>query len=123
MIERCTKSWHHKYPTYGGAGVSVCKRWFKFENFLADVGERPPGTTLDRYPTKNGNYVPGNVRWATIFQQNNNKKTNIIVIYRRKKMTIAQAARRAGVVSAKNAAKRIVRGWSVKSAVETPLRP
>jgi hypothetical protein len=74
MMERCCRPNHAAYPHYGGSNVLVCERWFVFENFLADMGERPAGTTLDRYPHKRGHYRPGNVRWATASEQNRNRR-------------------------------------------------
>jgi hypothetical protein len=76
MKARCTNPNHSSFERYGGAGVLLCERWLSFENFLADMGERPPGTTLDRYPNQNGNYEPGNCRWATDEQQARNKGNN-----------------------------------------------
>lgn len=73
MIQRCTNPKNHKYPNYGARGITVCERWLTFENFLADVGERPDGLTLDR-KDNDGNYEPGNVRWATHKQQANNRR-------------------------------------------------
>lgn len=64
MIERCTNVSQPCYQYYGGAGVKVCERWRKFENFYEDVGERPGDLQLDRINTY-GNYEPGNTRWAT----------------------------------------------------------
>lgn len=52
----------------------VCDRWQVFANFLADMGERPDGTTLDRYPDPAGNYEPGNCRWATPYAQRHNRR-------------------------------------------------
>lgn len=73
MIQRCAdlpyrndREWYR--------GVSVCERWRSFENFLSDMGERPNGHTLDRYPDKQGNYEPGNCRWATMKQQAANRR-------------------------------------------------
>lgn len=74
MLSRC-KNPRFKY--YYGLGVTVCERWLTFENFLADMGERPAGTTLDRYPDPSGNYEPGNCRWATPKQQRNNQRPRI----------------------------------------------
>jgi hypothetical protein len=68
MIQRCTNPKATSYPQYGGRGVTVCERWKVFENFLADMGERPPGTTLSRFGDV-GNYAPGNCAWHTPNQQ------------------------------------------------------
>jgi hypothetical protein len=75
MIQRCTNPKNGKWHLYGGRGVKVCKRWMKFDNFIADVGPKPEPKhqySIDRYPDNNGNYEPGNVRWATWSQQNSN---------------------------------------------------
>jgi hypothetical protein len=75
MKKRCTSpdAFHRKY--YMECGVKVCDKWLNsFENFLADMGSRPKGTSLDRYPDKNGNYEPGNCRWATSLQQRHNRR-------------------------------------------------
>lgn len=76
--QRCNRKSHPKYKDYGGRGIKVCGRWMEsFDNFLADVGRRPPEkTSLDRWPDNNGDYKPGNVRWADAKQQNNNKRTS-----------------------------------------------
>lgn len=73
MRNRCLNRNASKYPIYGGRGIQICDRWGLFENFLADMGERPEGMTLDRIDV-NGNYEPGNCRWATVSQQNSNKR-------------------------------------------------
>src|ERR1700730_4895282 len=73
MIERCERPTNNVFKYYGALGVKVCERWRdSFESFLADMGERPDGTTLDRFPDGKGNYEPDNCRWATSKQQNRN---------------------------------------------------
>ena len=73
MVQRCTRENWHAYHRYGGRGVTVCERWASsFENFLADMGERPDGMTLDRINV-DGHYEPGNCRWATAQEQARNK--------------------------------------------------
>lgn len=69
MKTRCLNPRASNYERYGGRGITVCKRWLRFRNFLADMGERPEGMTLDRYPNYNGNYEPGNCRWAGGWKQ------------------------------------------------------
>lgn len=73
MRDRCSEPSHKSYPRYGGRGIRVCERWDSFELFLANVGMRPEGKSLDRWPNPDGNYEPGNVRWATAKQQRVNR--------------------------------------------------
>jgi hypothetical protein len=75
MRQRCLKPTHQSYGNYGGRGIKICEQWLKsYENFLADMGRRPsPGHSLDRINV-NGNYEPGNCRWATEEEQNSNKR-------------------------------------------------
>lgn len=88
MIQRCTNINNPAFKDYGGRGIKVCDRWLNsFSNFLADMGEpKSIFLTLDRYPNKNGNYEPGNCRWATFKEQTRNKRNNRVLTYGEEKL-------------------------------------
>jgi hypothetical protein len=123
MKMRCLNPKHPAYPYYGGRGISICDRWAtSFESFLEDVGERPDGMTLDRWPDQNGNYEMGNVRWATRREQQNNRRFTVMIEYRGIRKALTEWADERGI-TAESLYKRIqIYGWSPEKALETPNR-
>lgn len=123
MIRRCYVETESGFRNYGARGIQVCDRWRNsFENFYADVGPRPSSDhSIDRIDN-DGNYEPGNVRWATTPEQSNNRRTNHKVSYRGQVMTLRGAILAAGNVADKGTVHyRLTRlGWPIERAVETP---
>ena len=115
MRQRCENPNDPAYGNYGGRGIKVCKRWSKFEDFLADVSPRPEGTSLDRIDV-NGHYEPGNCRWATKKQQSRNRRDNRVLTIRGKSQTIAEWAEETGKMPG-TISIRLSRGWSEEDAV------
>jgi hypothetical protein len=71
MKQRCLNENHRQYKDYGGRGISICNRWLYFPDFVSDLGLCPTGLTLERIDNE-GNYEPGNIKWATQEEQNSN---------------------------------------------------
>jgi hypothetical protein len=122
MRDRCYMRSHVAYPRYGGRGIDVCDKWRRsFHSFLNDVGERPSMLyTLERIDN-DGNYEPGNVRWATKLEQGSNKRNNRLLSVNGRTMALSEWSRATGLHSATIAA-RIHSGWSVQRAIETPAK-
>lgn len=121
MIQRCTNPHFTKYPSYGGAGVKVCDRWRLFDVFWQDMGERPSlEHTLDRYPDRRGNYEPGNVRWATRWEQGHNRSDLLLLMHNGKTQCLNDWARELGV-NREALKARLNRGWTVDRALSVPI--
>ncbi len=122
MLQRCENPNVKGYTSYGERGITVCDRWHKFENFIADMGLRTdPSLTLERTDNDKG-YSPENCRWATRIEQARNMRSTKFIQYRGKRMTVREALEISGSgASIKLASKRIFeRNWDITRAIETP---
>jgi len=118
MLRRCLTPSTKGFKYWGGSGVTVCERWMDFSNFLADMGERPIGTTIDRHPNNNGNYEPGNCRWANWVEQAENKRTTITLAYMGKELRLKEWALILGV-KRKTLWSRVKKGWPVEKILRS----
>ena len=120
MRDRCNRETHEFFGHYGGRGVTICARWDVFENFLTDVGPRPsPAYSIDRYPNNDGNYEPGNVRWATRRDQTLNRRCTLMVEIEGNKIPVVEACRLLGL-NHNTVSRRIYRGWTPEAALKPP---
>jgi hypothetical protein len=120
MKRRCLNANDKDYPRYGGRGITVCDRWRdSFEAFVADMGVKPEGTSLDRIDN-NGNYEPGNCRWAALDVQNNNRRSNRPITFKGRTQTLTQWAGEAGL-SSEALAHRLKSGWPMGDALSIPI--
>ncbi len=117
MRERCRNPRCQDYPRYGARGITFCERWrSSFENFIADMGERPSlRHSLERIDN-DGPYCPENCQWATSAEQNNNRSFNRHIVVDGTRMTIAQASDQTGIKHA-TILSRLERGKSDEEAV------
>jgi len=96
MKERCGNPNEKRFCDYGGRGITVCERWCKFENFLADMGEIPSGKSIDRIDNDKG-YSKGNCKWSDRTEQGRNKRNNIIITYQGNTMVLSEWAEKLGI--------------------------
>lgn len=124
MIARCYCSGSSGYKHYGGRGIQVCLRWRGpkgFALFLADMGERPDGMTLERIDY-DGNYTPRNCRWAPQVEQVLNSRHNRCLTHRNETLSVSQWAKRLGVRAAVIHA-RLYYGWTEEESLTIPVLP
>lgn len=119
MKDRCHNENSRSYKRYGAKGITVCDRWrYSFENFLEDMGEPPPGLTLDRRDGTKG-YSPDNCRWATPKEQTLNRSVTRWIEYNGETLCLADWARKIGI-DFKTLSGRLKRGWPIEEALTTP---
>lgn len=120
MKDRCQNPKNRDFRNYGGRGISV--EFQSYASFLGHIGRRPsPGHSVDRIRV-NGNYAPGNVRWATAREQANNMRCNRVLMFGARSQTLAQWARETGINHSALERRLNLLGWSVERALTTPVR-
>lgn len=100
MLQRCNNPKDPGYHNYGGRGITVCPQWqypAGFQQFCLDMGPRPEGTSLDRYPDNDGNYEPGNTRWATRKEQARNRRETVRLTIEGNVYLLAELAELTGI--------------------------
>lgn len=123
MLDRCRNPASTYYSRYGGRGITVCGQWQRFENFYADMGDRPsPDHSLDRIDN-DGPYSPENCRWATRSEQGQNKCNNRWITYNGRTMRIAEWAEVTGIPVRAIKVRLGVHGWSLERALTQPFTP
>jgi hypothetical protein len=115
---RCLNPKVREFKNYGGRGITVCDRWREsFEAFYADTGPRPSDKhSIDRFPNKDGNYEPGNCRWATQKEQQRNRTNNRIFVVAGFEACLQEHCDRAGVSHAV-VLKRLAKGAPIEMAL------
>ena len=119
MHARCSDPNNVRWSRYGGRGITVCARWNTFENFLADMGERSEGKSIERKNNDLG-YSPDNCVWATNTEQLYNRSVTIRLDWRGRMWTTLELSEETGI-SVANIRNRLTLGWSVDRIATTPL--
>jgi hypothetical protein len=120
MLDRCRNPRNTFYGEYGGRGICVCESWLKFQNFYADMGEKPEGKSLDRI-NNNGCYSPENCRWASRVEQARNRRNNRMVTYKGKSQSLSAWAEELNA-NFNTLNTRAQRGWSDERIIATPIK-
>jgi hypothetical protein len=121
MIERCTNPKSKGFINYGGRGITICDKWRNnFEAFFSNMGPRPyPEYTIERI-NNNGNYEPGNCKWATRQEQSENRRNVKKIELQGINRTISEWSRIFGI-NDETVRRRIKKGWIPKQAIITPV--
>jgi hypothetical protein len=124
MRQRCYNPKSVDYKNYGGRGIKVCDRWRNsFDAFFEDMGRRPSATHCVERDDNDGDYEPGNCRWATVTEQANNKRSNRVLTHQGETLSVADWSRRTGVPSTIIRKRIDCYGWSPARAIMTKVRP
>lgn len=115
MLHRCRNRNNRWYHRYGGRGIQVCSRWLDFRNFYADMGEKPRGLSIERIDN-DGDYEPGNCRWASHTEQMRNREVTLTIEYKGRVMPVVELAERFGVPR-KLVQARLKRGVPIQDAL------
>lgn len=121
MRRRCSNPNTRDYANYGGRGITACARWSLFENFLADMGEKPVGLTLERNDNAQG-YGPDNCRWATRQDQNRNRRSVRQITHDGRTQSLQAWANETGLNPRTISSRLGTLGWSVERALSTASR-
>ena len=122
MHARCRDKGYKGFAYYGGRGIKVCEQWKKFPQFLADMGPKPtPAHTIERKDV-NGNYEPGNCRWATLREQARNTRRSLYVEHEGKRRLLIELCE-ALQVSYSRVSGRLKIGWHLEQALRVPMPP
>jgi hypothetical protein len=116
---RCDCKTDINYYKYGARGIKLCDRWRSFGNFLVDMGPRPKGTTLDRIDN-DGNYEPGNCRWATIREQTRNTRANRKIEFDGRSLCITDWATELGIHAV--SLRQRIKKFGIATALTMPRR-
>lgn len=118
MKYRCLSETNKRWKDYGGRGITIDPSWMDFENFLRDMGEAPPGMSLERVDN-DGNYCKENCIWASWEDQYRNRRTSILITLEGETKTISEWCRHYGINRSVYVS-RTKRGWSIEAALTTP---
>lgn len=120
MMQRCCNPHSMHAINYSARGIRVCDQWRQFENFLADMGERPDGTTLHRIDN-DGNYEPGNCKWASRLQQSRNRRNSRIITHLGVSGCLPELIEHFDILVNKDTIRRrLRRGWKTDIALSEP---
>jgi hypothetical protein len=120
MRVRCTATTNKDWPNYGGRGITVCERWSSFENFIADMGERPSAKHSIGRIDNDGPYSPDNCRWELMHDQNRNKRSTVLLTHNGETLCIRDWSAKIGIPES-TLYNRHRRGWPTIDMLTLPV--